>query len=1164
MKVSYSEIYNEEYYRTSCGELPYTDKAWIPFYEKVADNIVNSIKPKTVLDVGCAMGYLVAALRDRGVEAYGIDVSEYAISKVREDISEYCKVNSALNSLPKEFPTKYDLLVTIEVIEHLYEEDSVLFLDKITNYSDDIIFSSTPDDIWETTHYNVQQPEYWIKRFASRKFFRDNGYDCSYISKQALRFRKRSITIDNLIEDYERERRFTLKSNESTLIQLHQTETELKELAKNHNNLNKDYATTIQKNDELELQIKELAQNYNDVNKEYATAIQKKDELEQQIKKLAQSHNNLKKEYAIGIQKNSELEQKIKELNRECESLKLDIDNKILVIEKQKMVINEEKQNNIKIDHVVKTLHDDIKSYKAEITVYEANLRSKDADIRSLKENYEQFTTEMTRLKGSRCYKFAIHLYNIKELFVPRGSVRFTTLKLIYRLPLYSRKGYVKKAFKYLRLHGIKGFMRNIYAVVNGDLNKLEQCLNNPVVNNYCDEPSAKIIVTPVLSSNSKIIKHEEAVDIIICVHNAFEDVKRCINSVFEYTSNPYNIIIVDDGSADETKNYLKELKESCANVKLIRNETGNGYTIAANMGLRESTAEFRVLLNSDTIVTPNWLDKLIRCANSDEEIGIVGPLSNTASWQSVPSLFEDSGDWCHNRLPSDISIEDMGNLVEKYIIQTNMQVPLLNGFCMMIRKNVIDKIGYLDEENFGKGFGEEDDFNLRAFKAGIKLAISTDTYIYHAQSKSYSDSKRLELCKNSGKKVREKHGDQLLDQALHWMKDNYLLDGIRSRIKVMFEREKLIKLAKDKWEGKRILFILPVADAGGGANVIIQEANVMRNMGVDVWLYNRYDLKEYFTNSYPFLDIPVLYGEDNEGFCNYVDSFDVICATLYKGISWCSGISNSKKSTLKIAYYIQDFEPDFFENGSEDYYEALESYTKIKDIVPVTKTFWNKNKVKDETGLECHVIGPSVDIDLFRPYKILNTGEKIRVVAMIRPESPRRAAMLTMQVLSSIYNKNKNKLEIIIFGSDPKKSRIDKVFFDKAPNDFLYTNVGKLSREQMAGLLSTADIFVDYSTFQAMGLTAMEAMACGCAVIVPKNGGTGDFVKEGLNALVIDSSNKDECKGALQMLIDNIELREKLAHQALKDMCEYYPEKCAYKFLEAMFEEKVPGEEQR
>src|SRR5438105_293935 len=118
-------IYDKNYFAhylnsTKKGTLAYErNEHWQRFFGTIADHIVNDIGPRTVLDAGCAMGFLVEALRDRGVEAYGVDISDYAISQVRSDVKPYCKVGSITEPLD----SKYDLIVSIEVLEHLNPED---------------------------------------------------------------------------------------------------------------------------------------------------------------------------------------------------------------------------------------------------------------------------------------------------------------------------------------------------------------------------------------------------------------------------------------------------------------------------------------------------------------------------------------------------------------------------------------------------------------------------------------------------------------------------------------------------------------------------------------------------------------------------------------------------------------------------------------------------------------------------------------------------------------------------------------------------------------------------------------------------------------------------------------------------------------------------------
>lgn len=195
--------YNEQYYKSGCGEDYSNRQIWANSFSRIAEQIIQDFHPKSVLDVGCAWGYLVEALRDRGVEAYGIDISEYAISKVREDIKPYCVVGSISDKFPEELPDKYDLVITIEMLEHLTPEDGDIAIETLCNLSDTIVVSTTPDDFNEPTHINVQQPAYWVTRFAKHGFYRNLQYDVSYVSNYAMQFERRQPTILDIIFDYE-------------------------------------------------------------------------------------------------------------------------------------------------------------------------------------------------------------------------------------------------------------------------------------------------------------------------------------------------------------------------------------------------------------------------------------------------------------------------------------------------------------------------------------------------------------------------------------------------------------------------------------------------------------------------------------------------------------------------------------------------------------------------------------------------------------------------------------------------------------------------------------------------------------------------------------------------------------------------------------------------
>ena len=170
------------------------------FFQGIADRILQDIQPASVLDAGCAMGFLVEGFRKRGVEAWGVDISSYAIQNVHPDIQTYCWVGS----ISEPFPQKYDLIVSIEVLEHVDARQAEQAVQNFCAHSDDILFSSTPFDYTEPTHRNVQPPEYWAELFARQGFYRDVEYDASFITNWAIRFRRSSEPVPRIIRGYER------------------------------------------------------------------------------------------------------------------------------------------------------------------------------------------------------------------------------------------------------------------------------------------------------------------------------------------------------------------------------------------------------------------------------------------------------------------------------------------------------------------------------------------------------------------------------------------------------------------------------------------------------------------------------------------------------------------------------------------------------------------------------------------------------------------------------------------------------------------------------------------------------------------------------------------------------------------------------------------------
>lgn len=284
----------------------------------------------------------------------------------------------------------------------------------------------------------------------------------------------------------------------------------------------------------------------------------------------------------------------------------------------------------------------------------------------------------------------------------------------------------------------------------------------------------------------------DRAVDIVICVYNALEDVKRCISSVLADLRNAHHLIIVNDCSDEETTAYLRSIRGSSGRITLIENSVNLGYTRSANKGLSAGKADFRIILNSDTVVSKNWALKLLDAAARNEAIGIVGPLSNAAGVQSVPRIKGTANNTAINILPPGISFEDVDEFLEN-TSDANLfpVVPLVHGFCMGIKSEVFETIGYFDAENFSRYYGEENDFCLRANAAGYSMALATNTFVFHRKSRSIAEEERLIHMEQAGRRLREIYGTEKIREVCQQGEDHPVLINLRGKVEEYYMRRR-------------------------------------------------------------------------------------------------------------------------------------------------------------------------------------------------------------------------------------------------------------------------------------------------------------------------------------------------------------------------------------
>ncbi len=224
-------------------------------------------------------------------------------------------------------------------------------------------------------------------------------------------------------------------------------------------------------------------------------------------------------------------------------------------------------------------------------------------------------------------------------------------------------------------------------------------------------------------------------IDILIPVYRGLLETRRCLSSVLgQQQQRRHEVIVIDDACPEpELAAYLDELNAT-GQITLLRHADNLGFVASVNAGMRLHPERDLVLLNSDTEVHGDWLDRLARCADADESIGTVTPFSNNATICSYPRFCAD------NPLPDGLDLAELDGLFQRANAGRWAELPTAVGFCMFIRRACLAQTGLFDEQRFGLGYGEENDFCMRASRNGWRHVLCADTFVYHVGAVSFSE----------------------------------------------------------------------------------------------------------------------------------------------------------------------------------------------------------------------------------------------------------------------------------------------------------------------------------------------------------------------------------------------------------------------------------------
>jgi hypothetical protein len=343
-----------------------------------------------------------------------------------------------------------------------------------------------------------------------------------------------------------------------------------------------------------------------------------------------------------------------------------------------------------------------------------------------------------------------------------------------------------------------------------------------------------------------------------------------------------------------------------------------------------------------------------------------------------------------------------------------------------------------------------------------------------------------------------------------------------------------------------KVIFVLPSAGGGGGAHSIVQESLGLRRLGIDTAIATPDSLSTQFRVRYSELQS---HGVHNPTYSRVGDlapiiaDYDLAIATTALSVQdVIDARADVRRPRLKLGYYIQDYEPLFYPPGSKEWAQARASFGLMKDGLLFAKTDWLCSIVEANHNIHVSRVQASIDHGVYYPVdRVL--GSPLRITAMVRPKTPRRAPKRTIRILEQIAFDFPGKVEVSFFGCD--KDDLSKAGLRPSPS---LQMLGELDRQQVASTLRHSDMFLDLSDFQAFGRTGLEGMACGCVPVLPVFGGTGEYAVNGGNSYVVDTRSDEHILDAVrQFVTGRPQRREEMRDSAIRTALNYSVAKAAY-----------------
>ena len=664
-------------------------------------------------------------------------------------------------------------------------------------------------------------------------------------------------------------------------------------------------------------------------------------------------------------------------------------------------------------------------------------------------------------------------------------------------------------------------------------------------------------------------------IEIILPVHNGLSLLRDGLDAVLAYTRRgDSRLRVVDDASDSVTAAWLREQAAVHPDwMTLERQDENLGFLATCNRAMAHPLSppiptlprtrggsslvdlrtgggslpsDYIVLLNSDVLVAPGWLERLLACAEADPRIAAVNPLSNRADNIDLP-------------MAPGASYLTMNAYLARQRRGQSHDVVTGVGFCLLLRRRALDPVGLFDPA-YGQGYCEESDLCMRLIAAGFRTVVAEDVYVYHRGGGSFHDGQERYL---RNRRLFDQRWGAEYHQQFHafrhanplqptralfalptrWDPQPAIWQGAREWLTEWRGARSMHRLARISVRqaltiitrrrpcpnraltqmltplGRlRVTYVLDRLVVAGGVLSVLNLVNELIRLGVEARVVALYE-DPLIHDWRPLYTQPLIYRNVADLLAECPDS-DLIFATHWNTAEWVHRLWR-KGRTQAAAYLIQDYEPWFFPESATGQRERVKmTYRLIPHRIVMSN--WLGARLAED-GYASDKIPLGMDLGQFYPRQLVPPPSQPVILAMARPGTPRRGFPATIAALAQI-KQTRPEVEIVLFGDR---------FLDRQAIPFPFRNEGLVIRqERLAELYSEADIFLDGSEFQGFGRCALEAMACGAACVLTDLGGVLDYARHEDNALLIPPGQAAAMAAAMLRLLDDTALHQRLIAQ--------------------------------